>query len=116
MRDPGLDRHLWESEWQQLEPLVVDSPAEALPELDRLLASMLAEEGYPLEEDGTSAPAERVAEEGIEPEVLAGFRAAHEITLQVERGADVDPAEVGQAVGVFRGLYEHLVSRQADLG
>lgn len=107
---------MWESEWEQLEPLVVDSPAEALPELDRLLASMLVEEGYPLREDGTTPPAAQTAGEGVEPEVLAGFRAAHEITLQVERGADVDPAEVGQAVGVYRELYEHLLSRQADLG
>ena len=30
--EPGLDQHDWESEWQLLEPLVRDSPAEALPE------------------------------------------------------------------------------------
>lgn len=112
MRDPGLDRHLWQSEWEQLEPLVVDAPAEALPELDRLVAGMLREEGYPLVEGGP----ERTAEAGIEAEVIAGYRAAHEIATQVERGADVDPAEVGQAVGIYRELYEHLLTRQADTG
>ncbi|HSK16172.1 MAG TPA: hypothetical protein VK915_08385 [Gaiellaceae bacterium] len=112
MSDPGVDRHLWQSEWEQLEPLVVDAPAEALPELDRLVAAMLREEGYPLEE----GEAARTAEAGIEPEVLAGYRAAHEIAALVERGDDVDPAEIGQVVGIYRELYEHLLARQADLG
>ena len=93
-----------------LEPLVVDSPAEALPELDRLVGRMLVERGYPLEE----GEVERTAEEGIEPEVLAGYRAAHEVTLQVDRGADVDPAEIGQVVALFRELYDHLLARTSD--
>jgi hypothetical protein len=59
MREPGLDRHLWESEWQALEPLVRDDPDEALPELDRLLERMLLEEGYPLEEGSSSEPLRR---------------------------------------------------------
>ena len=112
MRDPGLNRQEWETEWQALEPLVVDSPAEALPELDRLVERMLVERGYPLEE----GEVERTAEEGIEPEVLAGFRAAREVTKQVDRGADVDPAEIGQAVGLYRELYDHLLTRLADEG
>jgi len=112
MRDPGLDRHLWESEWEALEPLVRDDPDEALPELDRLLERMLLEEGYPLEE----AELERTAEEGIDPDVLASFLAARDITRRTDRGLDVDPAEIGQAVGLYRALYEHLITRQADVG
>lgn len=112
MRDPGLDRHVWETEWQALEPLVVDSPNEALPELDDLVERMLLEEGYPLEE----GELERTAEEGIDPEVLASYLAAREITRRVDRGDDVDPGDVGQAVGLYRALYEHLVTREADTG
>jgi hypothetical protein len=47
MVEPGLDRHEWESEWAQLEPLVVDSPVEALGDLDDLVRRMLVEAGYP---------------------------------------------------------------------
>jgi hypothetical protein len=112
MRDPGLDRHLWESEWEALEPLVRDDPDEALPELDRLLERMLLEEGYPLED----WELERTAEEGIDPDVLASFLAARDITRRADRGLDVDPAEIGQAVGLYRALYEHLMKRQADVG
>jgi hypothetical protein len=112
MRDPGLDRHFWETEWQALEPLVVDSPHEALPELDGLVERMLEEEGYPLEE----GEAERAAEQGIDSEVLASFHAARDVARRVDGGQDVDPAEVGQAVGLYRALYDHLVARQADTG
>ena len=109
MSEPGLDRHEWESEWQQLEPLVVDSPAEALSELDDLVARMLESAGYPV---GTP---DRVDDEGIDPEVLATFRAAHEITTLVDRGDDHDPGDVGQAIGLYRELYDHLLQREVDL-
>jgi len=110
MQEPGLDRQEWESEWAALEPLVVDSPAEALPELDRLVGRMLVERGYPLEE----GEVERTAEKGIDPEVLAGYRAGHDIATRAEHGDDVGPSEVGQAVGLFRELYEHLLAREAQ--
>jgi hypothetical protein len=112
MKEPGLNHHEWEIEWQTLEPLVVDAPAEALPELDRLVERMLVESGYQLE-DGE---VERSTEEGIDPEVLAGYRAAREITTLVDQGVDVDPAEVGQVVGLYRELYDHLLARQAGEG
>ena len=41
MFEPGLDRHEWESEWQTLEDDLRTDPAQALPELDRLVARML---------------------------------------------------------------------------
>jgi hypothetical protein len=112
MRDPGLDRHLWESEWEVLEPLVRDDPAEALPELDALLERMLLEEGYPLEERELGG----AAAEGIDPDVLASFQAARDVARRADQGGDVDPAEIGQAVGLYRALYEHLITRGADTG
>jgi hypothetical protein len=109
MVEPGLDRHEWETEWEQLEPLVVDSPAEALPELDDLVRRMIVESGYPLE---TSDP---VDDEGIDPEVLGSYRAAHEVRLLLDRGEDFDPGDVGQAIGLYREIYQHLLNREVDL-
>jgi hypothetical protein len=109
MVEPGLDRHVWESEWQQLEPLVVDSPVEALPELDDLIQRMLAEAGYPVDTP------DRVDDEGIDPEVMGSYRAAHEIRMIIDRGADFDPGDVGQAIGLYREIYEHLLNREVDL-
>jgi len=108
MQEPGLDRHEWETAWAELEPLVVDSPLEALPEVDGLLARMLDEAGYP-----TATP-DPVDDEGIDPEIAASFRAAHEIAQQVDRGDDVDPGDVGMAIGLYREIYETLITRERD--
>ena len=110
MVEPGLDRHEWESEWEQLEPLVVDSPAEALGDLDDLIRRMLVESGYPVD------TADPVDDEGIEPEVLGSYRAAHEIRMIVDRGEDFDPGDVGQSIGLYREIYQHVLNRDADLG
>jgi hypothetical protein len=110
MPEPGLDRQQWESEWQALEPLVVDSPGEALPELDNLVERMLAEAGYPV------ATSDSVDDDGVEPEVTASFRVARDIMRRVDAGEDVGPGDVGHAVGLYRELYAHLLNREIDTG
>jgi hypothetical protein len=110
MYEPGLDRHEWETEWAELEPLVVDSPAEALPELDGLVGRMMAEAGY-----ATHTP-DPVDDEGLDSELKASFQAAHEIAAQVDRGETVDPGDIGQAITLYREIYEHLVTRSMDAG
>jgi hypothetical protein len=101
MDDPGLDRHEWESEWQALEPLVRDSPAEALPELDDLVERMMVARGYPLTDEGPT--------EEAEPDVLAEFLEARRIARLQDEGGTVDPGDVGAAVTAYRNLYEHLL-------
>jgi hypothetical protein len=101
MQEPGLDRHEWETEWEALESQVRDSPAEALPELDRLIGRMLAERGIPIDDE--------VADDGIDPELLAEFRSAREITRLFESDADVSPGDAGTAVEGYRSIYQHLL-------
>jgi hypothetical protein len=109
MVEPGLDRDYWETDWAELESLVVDSPAEALPELDDLVMRMLVAAGYPVDTP------DLVDDEGIDPEVMGSYRAAHEVTTLVDRGDDFDPGDVGQAIGLYREIYEHLLNREVDL-
>ncbi len=105
--EPGLDRHDWETEWQQLEPLVVDSPGEALPELDDLVERMMTERGYP-----TVLPeADAEARELDQPEILAEFLEARRIARLVEEGGDVDPGDIGAAISGYRNLYEFLLGQ-----
>lgn len=105
-REPGLDRHEWESELQALEPELEDSPGEALPELQSLVERMLAERGY--------APDDPVANDGDDPEVLIEFRAARETTLALERGdRDVGPGDVAAAVLGLRAVFDHLVAARS---
>jgi hypothetical protein len=103
--EPGLDRHDWESEWQQLEPLVRDSPAEALPELHALIVRMLQEREV-LDED-------LVATEGADPELLAEYVAGKDVVDRLERDEDVDPGEIGSVVGGYRSLYEFLTTERS---
>jgi hypothetical protein len=105
MQDPGLDRHVWETEWEALEPLVVDSPLEALPELDRLVEQMMVERGYPI------SIQEAEEREFEEPDVLAEFLEARRIAHLVDQGEDVDPGDVGAAITGFRSLYEYLLDQ-----
>jgi hypothetical protein len=103
MRDPGLDRHEWETAWEGLQEQVHDAPAEALPELGNLVEEMLRTRGYAVDDP--------VADDGIEPDVLVSFRSARETTLIVERGDDVDPSDLGEAIHAYREIYEQLIDR-----
>jgi len=102
VQEPGLDRHEWETEWQGLEPLVADSPSEALAELDDLLARMMEARGFPL--------AEAPGEETAEPETVREFEEARRITRLVEAGERVDPGDIGLAVTAYRNLYDYLLA------
>jgi hypothetical protein len=106
MVESGLDRNDWEAEWEELEPLVVDAPAEALPEVDRLIERMLTERGYPTTEAD--------ALEATDPEIVAEFLEARRITTLVDAGETVDPADIGAAVTGYRSLYEFLLAEQAQ--
>ena len=103
MRDPGLDRHEWETEWQGLEPLLADSPAETLPELDGLVERMMIAHGYAVEEEGEP--------EASEDEVVKEFLEARRITRLLESGERVDPGDVGAAVAGYRNVRDSLAER-----
>jgi hypothetical protein len=107
MYDPGLDHHAWESEWQALEVDVRAHPADALSELDALVARMLEESGYDLTDP--------VVREGEEREVVAEYLAAHEIAGAAERGADeLSPGDVAAAITGYRAVFDHLVATRAS--
>jgi hypothetical protein len=102
MLEPGLDKHEWESLWQSLEEDIEDSPAEALPEVDRLVEQILETRGY--------AIGDPVAREGDDRDIVAEFLAAREVTRLVEQGAEgVSPGDIAAAINGYRSLYEYLI-------
>jgi hypothetical protein len=106
MYDPGLDRHDWESEWQALEDDLRADPAQALPELDGLVARMLEESGYDLTDP--------VVREGAEREIVAEYLAAHETVEALERDSgDLSPGDVAAAINGYRTVFDHLVATRA---
>jgi hypothetical protein len=105
MLEPGLDKHLWESWWQQFDEDVQTSPGEALSELDGLIAQMLEARGYAMDDP--------VVSEGDDRDVVADFRAAHEIATAVDQGKEIDPEDIQTAIENYRELYEYLIEDRA---
>ena len=105
MLEPGLDKHLWESWWEQFDEDVQTSPAEALSELDGLIAQMLEARGYAIDDP--------VASEGDDRDVIADFLGAREITRAVEKDNEIDPEDVETAIENYRELYEFLIEDRA---
>lgn len=100
--EPGLDRHEWESRWASLEEELEDSPRDVLPELDELVAQMLQERGFAIDDP--------VAREGDGREVIADFFSAREITRLLADNPDVlSPGDVALAVNNYRSVYEFLI-------
>jgi hypothetical protein len=108
MEEPGIDRHEWIGEWEALEEDVRDSPAEALSDLDDLVARMMTARGLAL--------AEREGENTAENETTREFANARAITRQVDDGEDVDPGDIAYAVNAYRELYASLLDFGAESG
>ena len=91
---------------QALEDQLGENPAEALPELDRLLERMLEETGYELTDP--------VMRDGDEREVVSEFLAAREITQLAEKDeGDIGPGDVAAAINGYRAVFEYIVSSRS---
>jgi hypothetical protein len=99
--EPGLDKHEWESEWQVIDPLLSESPTEALSEADDLIARMMEARGFPLRE--------REGEDTTEPETVREFVEARRVAQQIDSGESYDPGDVAMAVEAYRALYGYLL-------
>jgi hypothetical protein len=107
MVEPGLNRHEWESEMASIDEDLHDDPAGALSELDDLLARMLNETGYDIDDP--------VVREGEEREIVSEFLAAREITQAYERGSEeLSPGDIAAAVNDYRELFDYLVSNRSS--
>jgi hypothetical protein len=102
MLEPGLNRHVWETQWEDLEPLLEDFPSEALPEAVALVGRMLREVWLDPDEE-----THRAEDSG---ELLLDFLRARETARALEAAEDVDPGDVGAAVLGLQRVYEGLLS------
>jgi hypothetical protein len=101
VQEPGLDEHEWATEWEDIDPLLRESPTEALSEADDLVARMMEARGFPLQE--------RDGEEVSEPETVREFVEARRVTRQIDSGESFDPGDVAMAVEGYRTLYAYLL-------
>jgi hypothetical protein len=101
MQEPGVDEHIWISEWEQLSPFLEESPVEAIPEVHRLITEMMEARGVDLEEPE--------GEELKEPELTRAYIAAREIKDEIDSGGSFDLGDVPVAVETYRELYQELL-------
>ena len=104
MLEPGLDKHEWETQWQEFQEDLETSATEALPEVDRLIQQILEARGYAIDDP--------VARGGDDRDVVAEYLAAHEIARLIDDGEEVDPGDVAAAVEGYRSLYEYLIAER----
>jgi hypothetical protein len=96
--DPGVDLHIFETEWAAAWEDVHSDPAESLPVLDEIIGRMLESAGY--------APDDEVARAGDEREVLDRYLAVHDAI--VDGDIDEDPGDVADALNALTEVYEAL--------
>jgi hypothetical protein len=97
--EPGVDAHIFETEWAAAWEEVPDEPAESLPVLDDIIGRMLVSAGY--------HPDDPVASEGDERELLDRYRAVHEALQNDELDGD-SPGDVADAINALTDVYEAL--------
>jgi len=103
MTDPGLDLHEWESQWAQLQEDAADSPEEALPEIVRLIESMLTDRGFDLENP--------VIVEDESRDVVADFLAARDISRAAET-TKLDQEDIQTALDDLAEIHDFLVDER----
>jgi hypothetical protein len=95
---PGIDLHIFETDWALAWEDVPESPAESLPVLDDIIGRMLVATGYD--------PSDPVTSEGEELEVLDRYQTVHE-ALQAGTLGD-DPGDVADAINALSEVYDAL--------
>jgi hypothetical protein len=94
-------RERFAERWRTTQAEFVDQPASALAEADTLVAEVMRERGYPVEDFEQQA-----ADVSVDhPEVVEHYRAAH--AVQADRGASTE--DLRQALVHYRALFDELL-------
>ena len=97
-------RNAYERRWTETQNRFVDAPASAVAEADDLVAEVMRERGYPLDDLD-----QRAADLSVDhPDTVEHFRQAHAISMaSAEQRADTE--DLRTAMVHFRALFEDLL-------
>ena len=102
-------RTRYAAEWRAVQERFVDEPEEAVREADRLVQQVMAERGYPVEDDFER----RAADVSVDhPDVVENFREGHRLARDHETG-NAGTESLRQAMVHFRSLFEQLLEEPA---
>lgn len=102
-------RERYAEEWRQVQTDFVDNPAGAVGEADRLVAEVMRERGYPVDDFEQQAAVVSVDH----PEVVANYREGHTIYLNFDRG-DASTEDLRRAMQHYRVLFDDLLENPAE--
>jgi hypothetical protein len=95
--------------WHRTQALFVDSPTEATRQADKLVAEVMRERGYPVEDFE-----QRAADLSVDyPGLVQDYRAARAIADRNDR-SEADTEELRQALVHYRSLFEELLEVAED--
>jgi hypothetical protein len=104
-------RERYADRWRVTQRRFVDEPAQAVAEADELVAAVMRDRGYPVEEDFDR----RAADVSVDhPVVVEHYRAAHAISTQSAGGGGAETEDLRQAMVHYRALFAELLGGDTD--
>jgi FtsZ-interacting cell division protein ZipA len=102
-------RDRYQERWDTVQAQFVDDPRGAVADADRLIQSVMAERGYPVDDFE-----QRAADVSVDhPHVVENYRHGHELARASARGDD-STEDLRQAMRHYRALFEELVEPAAE--
>jgi predicted nucleic acid-binding protein len=102
-------RERYAREWAETQSAFVDNPSGALADADRLVAEVMRERGYPVDDFEQQAAVVSVDH----PDVVANYREGHAIYLSCDRG-DASTEDLRQGLQHYRALFDDLLESPAE--
>jgi len=102
-------RERYAGEWQHVQSDFVDDPSRAVAEADRLVAEVMRERGYPVDDFERQAAVVSVDH----PDVVANYREGHAIYLRFDAGA-ASTEDLRQAMQHYRALFDDLLENPTE--
>ena len=104
-------RASYAGQWTSIQEQFVDAPADAVSGAQLLVAAVMTERGYPVEEDAQIIADLSVGHSGT----LDRYRAAEEISHRATAGT-ASTEDLRQAMNHYRALFADLVGEPGDAG
>ncbi|AGB22095.1 hypothetical protein Mycsm_01700 [Mycobacterium sp. JS623] len=98
-------RETYDKRWRTVQTAFIDNPSEAVGEADRLVAAVMRERGYPVDDFD-----QQVADVSVDhPDVVEHYRSAHTLHLAQEKG-DIGVEAQREAFVHYRALFDRLLA------
>ena len=103
---PEAARQRYADQWTELQARFVDRPVVAVVDADELVAQVMRERGYPVDEFESQSELISVDH----PDVVQNYRTGHAIYTKTTTGGEASTEDLRQAVVAYRALFDDLLA------